>query len=391
MIEQTHDNHFHNETLAIKYFQYFCHLILTIIIMLPGISMANSKSNWPLWESYASRFIQEDGRVVDISGDFTTSEGQAYSLFFALVGNDRERFNLILNWTEENLAQGDLSARLPAWHWGLTENNEWGILDNNSASDSDLWISYTLIEAARLWEKPAYERLGQKLMQRVVKQEIRHLPGFGMMLLPGPKGFCMNSGLCRLNPSYLPIPILRRFSEYYKSDLWDRLAENTVYMIKSASSEGIVPDWIAYKNGQGFILDPINGDVGSYDAIRVYLWAGMLDSNDPLSSPLLSAISGLARSMNTRQSIPRILYSNTGEAEGIGPVGFSAAVLPYLELLGEQHLLDQQIVRVRNDLMKGLLGESPVYYDQNLALFGTGWFENRFFFDEQGRLIPDWH
>ncbi len=371
-------------------FYYFL-LLLTMIVVLPGTSMAKSKSNWPLWESYASRFIQEDGRVIDISGGFSTSEGQSYALFFSLVGNDRERFKTILKWTEENLAQGDLSARLPAWHWGRAENDEWKILDSNSASDSDLWMSYTLIEAARLWEKPAYERLGQKLLERVIKEEIRHLPGLGIMLLPGPEGFCLKDDVCRLNPSYLPIPILRRFSQYYKSDLWDRLAENTVHMIQSTSKEGIVPDWVAYKNGQGFILDPVEGDVGSYDAIRVYLWAGMLDRKDPLSSRLLSAISGLARSMNTRQSIPRILYGNTGEAEGIGPVGFSAAVLPYLELLGEQSLLDRQIVRVRNDLMKGLLGGNPVYYDQNLALFGTGWFENRFFFDAQGRLIPDWH
>lgn len=353
--------------------------------------MAQSKSNWPLWESYASRFIQEDGRVVDISGGFTTSEGQAYSLFFALVGNDRERFNLILKWTEENLAQGDLSARLPAWQWGRREDNQWGILDSNSASDSDLWLSYTLIEAARLWEKPSYEFLGQKLLQQVLKEEIRSIPGLGIMLLPGREGFCLEIDLCRLNPSYLPIPILRRFSKYYKSDLWDRLAENTVYMIQSVSHQGIVPDWVAYQTGKGFIPDPVKGDAGSYDAIRVYLWAGMLDIRDPLSFPLLSAVSGLAQSMKTRAFIPKILYSNTGEAEGIGPVGFAAASLPYLESLGEQSLLDLQVERIRNELMKGLIGGNPVYYDQNLALFGTGWFENRFFFDREGRLIPDWH
>ncbi len=50
---------------------------------------------WQLWHSYSARFIDpQNGRVFDPNGDqHTTSEGQAYALFFALAGNDRATFD----------------------------------------------------------------------------------------------------------------------------------------------------------------------------------------------------------------------------------------------------------------------------------------------------------
>ena len=69
--------------------------------------------SWPLWNRYAGTFISGDGRVIDrTAGDRTTSEGQAYALFFSLVANDRALFQRLLAWTEQNLAQGDLARFL---------------------------------------------------------------------------------------------------------------------------------------------------------------------------------------------------------------------------------------------------------------------------------------
>jgi endo-1,4-beta-D-glucanase Y len=48
------------------------------------------QSPWTLWDSYSARFIDAQGRVIDPQGGArTTSEGQAYALFFALADNDR--------------------------------------------------------------------------------------------------------------------------------------------------------------------------------------------------------------------------------------------------------------------------------------------------------------
>ena len=74
---------------------------------------------WTLWDSYSARFIDAQGRVFDPQGDeHTTSEGQAYAMFFALADNDRATFDRVLNWTQTNLAGGDLETHLPAWLWG---------------------------------------------------------------------------------------------------------------------------------------------------------------------------------------------------------------------------------------------------------------------------------
>lgn len=73
-------------------------------------------TDWPLWDSFNERFAQEDGRIVDfnVAQMHSTSEGQSYAMFFALVGNQPERFERLWRWTVANLAGGNIAARLPA-------------------------------------------------------------------------------------------------------------------------------------------------------------------------------------------------------------------------------------------------------------------------------------
>jgi endoglucanase len=42
------------------------------------------------------------------------------------------------------------------------------------------------------------------------------------------------------------------------------------------------------------------------------------------------------------------------------------------------------------DVSTGLYDSPPRYYDQNLALFATGWSEARFRFGTDGALIVPW-
>src|SRR5881409_3271699 len=109
-------------------------LSLLVVIAMSTICVAQ---DWlPLWKSYAAAFMDNQIRVIDHdAGDRTTSEGQAYGMFFALVANDRSRFDGLLHWTETNLASGDLATHLPSWLWGRGPNDKWGVLDSNSASD----------------------------------------------------------------------------------------------------------------------------------------------------------------------------------------------------------------------------------------------------------------
>lgn len=75
-----------------------------------------------------------------------------------------------------------------------------------------------------------------------------------------------------------------------------------------------------------------------------------------------------------------------------GPVGFSAALIPFLSATGEKNLENQQDSRLRSqfDSQTGLYGIPAKYYDQNLALFAVGFIERRFWFNSQGALQLSW-
>lgn len=64
---------------------------LAFILCLGVQAGCRAEQPWPLWQAYGQRMIAGDGRVLDrTAGDRTTSEGQAYAMFFALVANDRQ-------------------------------------------------------------------------------------------------------------------------------------------------------------------------------------------------------------------------------------------------------------------------------------------------------------
>ena len=90
-----------------------------ILALAMGCSMIAPAFAWDLWEDFKGVGI-ENGRVVDYSDDraVTTSEGQSYGMFFALVDGDKESFASLLKWTEDNLSSGDITKELPSRFWG---------------------------------------------------------------------------------------------------------------------------------------------------------------------------------------------------------------------------------------------------------------------------------
>lgn len=350
-----------------------------------------------LWQTYAARFISADGRVIDPARDsMTTSEGQSYALFFALVNNDRAHFDQLLAWTESNLAQGDLIAHLPAWSWGHAKDGQWGVLDANSASDSDLWIAYDLIEAGRLWKEPRYISLGRRIAAAIALRETATIPGFGPALLPGAAGFHLQH-LWVLNPSYTPVFLLDRMATVDPAGPWADIAAMVPVLLERSNRGGFAMDWVCYTPGEAFSPCQSTGKktpppTGSYDAIRVYLWAGMLADADPVRSRLLKAIPGMNAWLEHSSAPPEKIAADGTVQPQAGPVGFSAALLPYLEAFGNQSAIAQQMVRIKSQLDEKsyLFGTSPTYYDQNLALFGIGWINNSFRFGSHGELLVRW-
>ena len=226
-------------------------------------------------------------------------------MFFALADNDRPTFNRVLAWTEANLASADLQTHLPAWLWGKNKDGQWKVLDPNSASDADVWMAYTLIEAGRLWKSPGDTNLGRAMLAQIAKNEVVNLPGFGPMLMPGPAGFQQGNSWT-LNPSYLPLFLFKRLADVDPAGPWAQIALGIPVLLEQSSRHGFAMDWVEYVPGDGFYPAPkpsaaeqnpsdTAGPEGSYDAIRVYLWAGMLDPDDRHALPNPECGSGHAR------------------------------------------------------------------------------------------------
>jgi len=356
---------------------------------------------WQLWTSYESQFIDPQGRVMDPQGgNRTTSEGESYALFFALVNNDRPEFDRILGWTRDNLAQGDLGTHLPAWLWGKSADGSWKIIDTNSASDADCWMAYTLYEAGRLWANPAYTKLSQQMMGLIAKNEVANLPGFGPMLLPGSSGF-QHAQVWTLNPSYLPFFIFQRFADIDPNGPWGQIALGIPSVLAESARHGYAMDWVDYVPGDGFYpateIHPGNKDTdapgGSYDAIRVYLWAGMLDEHDSARPQVLNAVPAMSVYLANHDAPPEKVSEQGIPVEQDGPIGFSAAVLPYLRAFPDlEKLSAQQLARLdkQRNAGTGLYGKDPTYYDQNLALFATGYLGGKFRFGPGGELKVEW-
>jgi endoglucanase len=366
------------------------------LIALQASAKTQPCGDWPLWQAFSSAFIQADGRVLADESEqrYSTSEGQAYALFFTLVANDRAAFDRILIWTRDNLAAGALGARLPAWQWGKRPDGNWGVVDQNPASDADFWLTYTLLEAGRLWHEPRYTAQGNLLLANIRIHLIRDFPGMGAMLLPGLTGFDLESGGSRLNPSYLPVQLLRVFAAADPTGPWNDLVDNSLKMLEATSPKGFVPDWVAYIPGKGYLSDGKSGALGSYDAIRVYLWWGMLSGRDPAAAPLKKLLYGMNQLVPRYEvTPPGAVDTQTGTISGVSPPSFSAALLPYFSTMGNKGALrlQHQYLLAHQDVATGvLIGKDLRYYDQVLALFGQGWMEHRFSFSPQGQLVAQW-
>jgi endoglucanase len=361
-----------------------------------------SPEPWPLWIAYTQRFLDDQGRVIDrTAGDRTTSEGQAYAMFFALVANDRVRFEKLLQWTGQNLAAGDLTVRLPAWDWGKTAAGEWKVRDDNSASDADLWLAYTLLEAGRLWHDPRYDNLGQLLAARIAREEVALVPGVGAALMPGPHGFHPDQQTYILNPSYMPLPLLVYFARTMPAGPWSSILETLPRLVAPQSTHGYAMDWVsASPSGVAAVgppAQPSSGErqsqpSGSYDAIRVYLWVGMADPGTRQRADLLGPLGGMTQYMKNAVTPPLEVDAQGTVSRSEAPVGFSAAMIPFLDAVGmkPQSRLQQSRLIAARDPDTGLYGHPGEYYDENLALFSTGWSEQRYRFERDGKLRVKW-
>jgi endoglucanase len=287
---------------------------------------------------------------------------------------------------------------LPAWLWGKSKDGEWKTLDPNPASDADVWMAYTMVEAGRLWKNPIYADIGRHMMAQIAKSEVVDLPGFGLMLMPGPVGF-QHDRVWTVNPSYLPLFIFERLAVLDPTGPWQHIALGIPSLLEQSARHGYAMDWVDYVPGDGFYPAnlqserALDGPGGGYDAIRVYLWAGMIDAGDKARAEVLDSVPAMSAYLANHDAPPEKVSDQGIPLAQDGPVGFSAAMLPYLRAFPQfEKLSARQTIRMskQRDRATGLYGKDVAYYDQNLALFAMGFVDGRFRFGPGGELKVEW-
>ncbi len=227
------------------------------------------------------------------------------------------------------------------------------------------------------------------------------MPGFGLMLLPGPVAAFQHNGTWTLNPSYLPVFVFERLGYVDPAGPWKQIALNIPPLLEQSARHGFAMDWVAYFPGDGFY--PVDGQKpgslnsdgpgGSYDAIRVYLWSGMMDGSGKARTNLVNALPAMGEYLANHDAPPEKISDLGVPLAQDGPVGFSAAVLPYLRAFSDRSKVSsKQMIRMNlmRDSATGLYGKELSYYDQNLALFATGFLDGRFRFGPGGELKVGW-
>jgi endoglucanase len=236
--------------------------------------------------------------------------------------------------------------------------------------------------------------LAEALTKLISSKAVKQLPGLGPMLLPAPKGFQLDRATYQLNPSYLPLQVVLGLAESNPRGPWRRMALGIPAVVRGGAPRGFMLDWVAYNSKDGFQPkpSPAGEPAGSFDAIRVYLWAGMLDHSTAGRAELLEALGGMRAYLIEHRAIPDRTSGDGKVISTRAGVGFAAALIPFAIASGELELAGELKKRLAAEFNTavGLYGPEIRYYDQCLALFSTAWVENRYSFDPRGNLSLKW-
>jgi endoglucanase len=329
--------------------------------------------------------------VVDPQAEYqTTSEGQAYAMLRAVYADDRQTFDEVWAWTDENLQvreEDDLLGR----RWDApTDGDAEGFLDENSATDADQNAALALLFAAQRWEEPEYEEEALKILDDVWAQETIVADG-ERVVIAGDWARGEETYSATTNPSYFAPYAYKVFAEADPERPWRELVDSSYEVLKRirASSRlggeaGLAPNWVELNTRTGELL-PASEEVGpratefSHDASRIpgrialdYLWFG-----DERARETLERLSFPQRELEGSGRLFAAYKPDGSPAADYESLSVYAGIVPGLLVTGYEELArrvyDEQISDQYKDDPEGAYwGENPDdYYDQNMAWFAT--------------------
>lgn len=345
-----------------------------------------------IWIGYKSK-IQNDGRVVDRDRNYvSTSEGQSYALLRAVWMDDKEVFDRVLRWTNQNLRKRD-GDRLFSWLWGKREDGTWGVIEEeggeNAASDADQDIALALIFAYKRWNEEHYLKEAKRLLEDIWKKEIVIING-NPYITAG--NWAVGEEYPTLNPSYFSFAAYPIFAEVDTDRPWLQLKDAAYKVLDEASklaldktgSAYLPPDWVSVDRDTEKVLPPkLQNKTTDFsdDAFRV-LWRVALDwewYRDQRAKAYLLKLSFMRDEWEKYKKIVR-LYSHDGsrlsEAESPSMYGAMLAYAMVVDRDMASSLIKEKIAEYYNPDNEAL-NENIGYYSQNWLWFGVAFYAGR--------------
>lgn len=359
------------------------HLVaLASIALISGCSMCARAAAPPpskaeirkAFHRYTERFVQADGRVVDFAGGgITTSEGQSYAMIRAVWSNDRDTFERTRSWMLSNLQAND-PHKLPAWRWGERSDGSWGVIDENPASDADVFVAYALYLGADRWNAPEMSVQAKGILDRVWEQEVAEVDGH-LVLLPGP--WATGRSLVKVNPSYYLPFAFRVFEQVDPERPWGRFVDDSYWMFeKVINDQGLFPDWVWLDAVTGAVVPPPDGETAQeeygFEAMRIP-WALAADAkwyDEPRAKALIEKMDGLRTRWLADGRLPAVIEPDGSAAREYEYLGLYGALLPAWGVVhpdDAQKLYSTEIHPLRSDTG---WGDQNDYYAHNWVWFG---------------------
>ncbi len=246
------------------------------LIVSPAAASREGSALLQGWDSYKSRFVSAEGRVIDDgNGGISHSEGQGYAMLLAVAADDSLTFSRVWGWTVKELYRRN--DGLASWRWSPTANPH--ITDANSATDGDLLIAWALARASHRWRSPEYGDAARRIAL-AIGRKATFQSRFGLTLKPGASGFDavnMADGPV-VNLSYWVFPAFPALAELAPEIDWASLTKSGLAILAAAKfgPVDLPSDWISIKAtpvpAKGF--PPLFG----YNAVRIPLylvWGGL--------------------------------------------------------------------------------------------------------------------
>ncbi len=216
--------------------------------------------------------LYKSGYYVD-QNNKGTSESQSYALLQSLYSNDMTTFDKVWKWTKSNIQNEDF---LFAWEFSvIPKQNEFKILDKNSATDADIDIAYALLLAYERWGNKTYRNDALDILESLKKYEIVE---FDNTLFVTAGNWADSKDKIVINPSYLSPAAFSLFSKYdgeywlkVKSDSYQVISENSEYSFQK-NKLYLPTNWIVF-NKSKLVYEPYTdkekADNFSDDAFRL--------------------------------------------------------------------------------------------------------------------------